>query len=70
MEQTRVFLTENRQCMIGIFKRFAKIGGTGSADHQETISDLTKSYMALVAATGFLDVCSSLYTVIGLPFTN
>lgn len=62
MEQTRAFLAENRQSMIGIFKRFAKIGGAGSTDHQETISDLTKSYMALVAATGFLDVCSFLYT--------
>lgn len=68
MEQTRAFLAENRQSMIGIFKRFAKIGGAGSADHQETISDLTKSYMALVAATGFLDVCS--FLSIDLPFTN
>lgn len=58
MEQTRAFLVENRQSMIGIFKRFAKIGGAGSADYQETLNDLAKSYMALVAATDLLDVCS------------
>ncbi|KAE8350978.1 cullin-4B [Aspergillus coremiiformis] len=55
MEQTRTFLAENRQSMVGIFKRFAKIGGGGAADHQGALSNLTKSYMALIAATGFLD---------------
>ncbi|KAF7593334.1 hypothetical protein BBP40_011623 [Aspergillus hancockii] len=54
MEQVRAFITENRQSMVGIFKRFAKIGGGGAADHQHTLSNLTKSYMALIAATDFL----------------
>ncbi|KAF5864788.1 hypothetical protein ETB97_006325 [Aspergillus alliaceus] len=55
MEQTRGFLAENRQSMVGIFKRFAKIGGKGAADHHRTLGNLTKSYMALVAATDFLE---------------
>ena len=56
MEQTRAFLAENRQSMVGIFKRFAKIGGGGAADHHNALTNLTKSYMALVAATDFLEV--------------
>lgn len=55
-EQTRVFISENRPCMVGIFKRFAKIGGSGNADHQETLCELVKSFMALVTAAEFLEV--------------
>lgn len=58
VEQTRAFLAENRQSMVGIFKRFAKIGGASAPDHHETLSELAKSYMALVAATDFLEVGS------------
>lgn len=47
--------------MVGIFKRFAKIGGGAAADHQETLCELVKSFMALVAATDYLEVCI-LYT--------
>ncbi|PYH93691.1 Cullin-domain-containing protein [Aspergillus ellipticus CBS 707.79] len=54
MEQTRAFLAENRQSMVGIFKRFAKIGGAGATDHHDALRNLTKSYMALVTATDFL----------------
>lgn len=56
MQVTRGFLTENRQSMVGIFKRLAKIGGGVAAGHQETINDLAKGYMALLAATDFLEV--------------
>ncbi|KAL3460377.1 hypothetical protein BJX64DRAFT_278566 [Aspergillus heterothallicus] len=55
IEQTRSFLTENRQSMVGIFKRFAKIGGAGAAEHHETLTSIAKSYTALVAATDFLE---------------
>lgn len=58
MEQTRVFLAENRQSMVGIFKRFAKIGGVGAADHHGALSDLAKCYMTLISATNFLEVCT------------
>ncbi|KKK19982.1 putative nuclear pore complex subunit Nup192 [Aspergillus ochraceoroseus] len=55
MEQTRAFLAENRQSMVGIFKRFAKIGGAGSANHHSALTNLAKSYTALIAATEFLE---------------
>ena len=57
MEQTRAFLAENRQSMVGIFKRVAKIGGAGTPDHHSALGDLAKSYMALIVATDFLEVC-------------
>lgn len=53
--QTRVFLAENRSCMVGVFKRFAKIGGGAPAGHQETLCELVKSFMVLVTATEYLD---------------
>ncbi|RAK99479.1 cullin-4B [Aspergillus ibericus CBS 121593] len=55
LEQTRAFLAENRQSMVGIFKRFAKVGGGGAANHQDALRQLTKSYMALITATDFLE---------------
>lgn len=42
--------------MVGIFKRFAKIGGDTAPDHQNTLCELVKSFMALVTATDFLEV--------------
>lgn len=57
LEQTRIFLAENRQSMVGIFKRFAKLGGAGAADHHDALRKLTKSYLALITATDFLEVC-------------
>ncbi|KAL4930852.1 uncharacterized protein BDV17DRAFT_280479 [Aspergillus undulatus] len=56
IERIRSFLTDNRQSMVGIFKRFAKIGGTGAADHHDALTSIAKSYTALVAATDFLEM--------------
>jgi nuclear pore complex protein Nup205 len=56
--QTRTFMAENRPCMVGIFKRFARIGDT-KADHQEALCELVKAFMVLVTATDFLDVSLS-----------
>lgn len=56
VDHIRSFLTENRPNMVGIFKRFARISGTGSADTTELLQELVKSYMALITATDFLDV--------------
>ncbi|KAI2682434.1 hypothetical protein DTO027I6_1058 [Penicillium roqueforti] len=53
-EQTRIFLAENRPCMVGIFKRSAKIGNTSTA-HHETLCELVKTFMALVTATDFIE---------------
>lgn len=56
LEQTRSFLAENRQSMVGIFKRYAKIGGVSSAGNDEVLEDLVKSYMVLITATDFVEV--------------
>ncbi|KAK2804256.1 hypothetical protein FQN51_002345 [Onygenales sp. PD_10] len=55
LDQTRTFLSGNRQSMVGIFKRYAKIGGLGATEATETLDDLVKSYVALIAAVGFLE---------------
>jgi len=55
-EQTRSFLAENRQSMVGIFKRFAKIGGVTSAGSDDILEDLVKSYLVLITATDFVEV--------------
>lgn len=73
MEQTRAFLAENRQCMVGIFKRVAKIGGAGTSDHHSALGDLANSYVALIAATNFLEVCIATdnmkYLFTNIPFS-
>jgi nuclear pore complex protein Nup205 len=69
IEQTRSFLTENRQSMVGIFKRFAKIGGAAAPEHHEALTSIAKSYTALVAATDFLEVSVSTL-VIMVPNAN
>lgn len=56
MDQTRDFLTENRSSMVGIFKRYAKIGGEVSSHHLEVIQNLVKAYVALISAVGFVEV--------------
>ncbi|OJJ51011.1 hypothetical protein ASPZODRAFT_156001 [Penicilliopsis zonata CBS 506.65] len=55
LEQTRGFLAENRQSMVGVFKRFARVGAGATAEKSETLDELVKSYMALIAATDFLE---------------
>ncbi|KAJ5757676.1 uncharacterized protein N7511_006370 [Penicillium nucicola] len=54
IQQAHRFLAENRACMVGIFKRSAKIGIT-SNEHQHTLRDLNKTFMALVSGTGFTE---------------
>jgi len=53
--QTRGFLVENRPCMAGIFKRSAKIGGNTA--HEDSLCELVKAFIALIAATDFMEVC-------------
>ncbi|KAI1907363.1 hypothetical protein LOZ64_005925 [Ophidiomyces ophidiicola] len=59
VEQTRSFLSDNRQSMIGIFKRSGKVGGLDGAGSQESLGELVKSYAALIAAVDFLDMQNS-----------
>ncbi|KAJ5587426.1 uncharacterized protein N7459_003191 [Penicillium hispanicum] len=68
--QTLLFIAENRPCMVGIFKRFAKIGSRAAADHQDALCELVKSFMALVTAADFLEVCfTPSFTPQGLSLT-
>lgn len=57
LEQTRTFLTENRQNMVGIFKRHTKIGDSARSETNGALDDLIKSYVALITAVGFVEVC-------------
>ncbi|QSS65488.1 cullin, nuclear pore complex subunit Nup192 [Histoplasma capsulatum] len=56
LDQTRTFLSGNRQIMVGIFKRYAKVGGLDGGEVSETLEDLVKSYVALIDAVGFLQI--------------
>jgi len=41
--------------MVGVFKRFARIGGDAPAGHQDALCELVKSFMALVAASDYVE---------------
>ncbi|KAK2744362.1 hypothetical protein FQN57_004257 [Myotisia sp. PD_48] len=64
-DQTRTFLSENRQSMVGIFKRCAKIGSVENSDMKTCLEDLAKSYTALIASVDFLEMLRS--EVFSLP---
>jgi nuclear pore complex protein Nup205 len=49
------FLTENRQSVVGILKRFARVGGI-NADGGIDLSDLVDNLSLLISATDFLAV--------------
>jgi nuclear pore complex protein Nup205 len=49
------FLTENRQSVVGILKRFARVGGI-NADGGIDLTDLVDNLSLLISATNFLEV--------------
>jgi nuclear pore complex protein Nup205 len=55
LEHTRQFLTENRQSMVGIFKRYANIGAIAPEGTRNDLGDLVKSFVALITMAGFVD---------------
>lgn len=59
LDQTREFLSENRQGIVGVFKRHAKIGGLADNLPHGPLEDLVKSYVTLITAAGFLEVSFS-----------
>ena len=61
--QTLGFIAETRHCMVGVFKRFAKIGGSTATNHGNTLGELVTSFIALVTATGFLEVGLPLFAL-------
>lgn len=56
IEQTRVFLSEHRASMVGIFKRFGRATSVGEK-MDSVLEELMKSFVALVTAVDFLEVC-------------
>lgn len=57
VDQARQFLAENRQSIVGIFKRYANVHGVESVSSKPELEGLVKSFTALIAATDFLEVC-------------
>lgn len=52
------FLAENRPSIVGIFKRFAGVGGVEI--HQSIdLNDLVDNLTLLISATGYMDVSTS-----------
>ena len=58
LERVRMFLAENRFCMVAIFKRHAKIGGTMSADFMEELEELVGAFTVLITMSNYLEVRS------------
>ncbi|KAL1956015.1 hypothetical protein VTO42DRAFT_7830 [Malbranchea cinnamomea] len=55
LERTRQFLSENRQGIVGIFKRHAKIGVLTGTDLKDPLDDLVRAYIILITAVEFLE---------------
>jgi nuclear pore complex protein Nup205 len=58
LASAREFLMENRQSVVGILKRFARVGGI-NADGGIDLSDLVDNLSLLISATDFLAVSLS-----------
>lgn len=55
LEQGRRFLSENRLSILAVLKKSAGLGNA-SGTSQQSIDDLSSSFMLLMTMTGFLDV--------------
>ncbi|EZG11249.1 hypothetical protein H106_00024 [Trichophyton rubrum CBS 735.88] len=66
-DQTRAFLSENRQSMVGIFKRCAKNGSSDDPSMKKCLDNLAKSYTALIASVDFLDYEDSQSSITSKP---
>ncbi|KAF2398801.1 hypothetical protein EJ06DRAFT_91734 [Trichodelitschia bisporula] len=53
LKLAREFLTENRQSVVGVFKRHASIGGKSHVAYD--LGDLVDNFTLLISATGFLE---------------
>ncbi|EEQ32268.1 conserved hypothetical protein [Microsporum canis CBS 113480] len=66
-DQTRTFLSENRQSMVGIFKRCAKSGSLDDPNMKKCLENLAKSYTVLIASVDFLDYEDNQSTITSKP---
>lgn len=60
LPQGRRFLTDHRMLVAHTLKRSAGIGHVGGADEEalaERIGELADSFVVMIIATGFLEVC-------------
>ncbi|KAL9106134.1 MAG: hypothetical protein Q9227_008782 [Pyrenula ochraceoflavens] len=57
--QIRQFLQEFRPNMVGMFKRYAGIGGKSGENLNEELNSIVRSYTALVQIAKFTEVCQS-----------
>lgn len=53
IEQTRLFLAENRALVVSVFKRQARIGSAGVG---VDVDELVEIFVLLMTGTGFIDV--------------
>jgi nuclear pore complex protein Nup205 len=60
LEQGRRFLSENRLSVLAVLKKSARLGNA-SGTSQQSIDDLSSSFMLLMTMTGFLDVSGPLH---------
>ena len=70
VDQARQFLAENRQSIVGIFKRYANIGGVDGANLRGDLEGLVKSLTALITATDFLEVCFDVHLLFEVTFAD
>jgi nuclear pore complex protein Nup205 len=56
LEQGRRFLADNRLAFVAILKKSAGLGNSGDVSEQ-SIDELSESFLLLISITGFLDVC-------------
>jgi nuclear pore complex protein Nup205 len=58
LEQGRRFLSDNRLAVLAVLKKSAGLGSSVNVS-EESIDEVSESFLLLISITGFLDVCSS-----------
>jgi nuclear pore complex protein Nup205 len=53
--QTRNFLNQNKQTMVAVFKRHARVGGI-KLENDLDLNDLVDNFTLLVTVTGYIEV--------------
>lgn len=59
LEQGRRFLSDNRLAVLDVLKKSAGLGHSVNVSEQ-SIDELSETFLLLMSITGFLDVCSRL----------
>ena len=59
LEHAKAFLVENRNSVVSILKRRAKLGNSlfGEERGEEVLDELVECYIILISCTEFLEVC-------------